>query len=91
MTSCMSSKRSNHLGYASEACILYHSILCLSRPKMGFFEANFDKRKGSSYTKKRARLSFCEKSLVSFLELFVYACNKINSAAFGNHIKIIGD
>ena len=59
MTSCMSSKRSNHLGYASEACILYHSILLLSIPKMGFFESNHNKTKGFPLSQISGCYFFC--------------------------------
>ena len=41
MTSCMSSKRSNHLGYASEACILYHTILQIASVFWFFYEKYF--------------------------------------------------
>ena len=41
MTSCMSSKRSNHLGYASEACILYHSILQIASGFTDFLKIFF--------------------------------------------------
>ena len=41
MTSCMSSKRSNHLGYASKRCILYHIILEIARVFGDFFENIF--------------------------------------------------
>ena len=42
MTSCMSSKRSNHLGYASEACILYHIIFDFARGYGYFFKKIYE-------------------------------------------------
>ena len=38
MTSCMSSKRSNQLSYASKALIVYHTFFHFARGFRNFFE-----------------------------------------------------
>ncbi len=49
MTSCMSSKRSNHLGYASKRCLLYHIILQIARGLEDFFQKYFKKHSNHNH------------------------------------------